>query len=141
MGKRIAEETIDEAAFEAAIQRFVAGFVIKTKRERALLMLRREHGFGRIQTLQKLPEWVDPALQTELGRTKANAALVRSIYARFGSRPGVLIDERGVHRVTMATGTDVGSWGALFISDDGEIAVLSREIGPPVLCARSALHL
>jgi hypothetical protein len=136
-GGSAVEEPIDDEVLEAAIRCFVDGFVIESKRERAQRLLR-----GRparwTDTMEHLPTWVEPALQTEL---VGNASLPKQLQERFGSLRGVLIDSRGARRTTIAgamwtTTTSNGS-GALFVSDSGELALLVPETGPPSLCHRT----
>jgi hypothetical protein len=61
------DEPIDAAELEAVIRRFVDRFVIKSRRARAYLFLT-SRPKQRIETLQKPPEWLDRALQAEIGR-------------------------------------------------------------------------
>jgi hypothetical protein len=117
------------------IDAFLDGFVVKTKRERArkLLLGTSEQ---RIAALQKLPEWLEPALQTEL---KGKSASPQQLEARFGKLEGHLIDHSGVCRVTIdeAQGVADGGFGALFISDNGKVGLQIPEVGAPTLTVRS----
>jgi hypothetical protein len=123
-------ERVDPAAMRA-VRGFVATFVVPNKRERAQLFLlgRPER---RIATLQELPQWVEPTAQTDLnGNTGFPAALEK----RFGNLRGLLLDDEGTSNCTIAEAVETADeFGALFISDSGEIALLIPEVGPPTLC-------
>jgi len=59
---------------------------------------------------------------------------------RFGDLRGVVIDTAGARHMTIAGAVSVttGGFGAVFIADAGELALLVHEIGPPTLCLRPA---
>jgi hypothetical protein len=117
-------EPIDTATLEATIRRFVDAFVIESRRERAYLFLTSKPK-QRIDTLQKLPDWVERSLQTELRRDQIPTGL-----------RGVLIDDDGARHTTIDAAMSSES-GALFIADIGELALLVPEIGPLTLCRRA----
>jgi hypothetical protein len=52
---------------------------------------------------------------------------------------GELVDEDDVSRVTIdqARAFSNGGFGAFFVSDNGEVALLIPEVGKPTLCIRS----
>jgi len=131
------EEPIEDADLEKAIERFIDAFVIKTKQERAGLLLR-ARSERRDETLQRLPSWVAPGLQTEL---EGNADSPQHVQRRFGALRGVLIDYRGARRMTIAgalwmSKVKIG-FATLFISDAGSVALLVPETGRSILCVRS----
>jgi hypothetical protein len=114
------------------VDRFVATFVITAKRERAtLLLLTRPH--ERIGMLQGLPNWLMPGVGSEL---RGNLA---SLATSVGDKPGIVFDHQSVRATTLGTSGESNQWGALFISDDGRLALIFAEVGEPLLCTTTRL--
>jgi len=114
------------------VDRFVTTFVIAAKRERAkMLLLTRPH--ERIGTLQGLPNWLTAGVGSELRGD------VASIATQVGDLPGIVFDHQSVRATTLGTSNESNQWGALFISDDGRLALIFAEIGEPLLCTTTRL--
>ncbi len=128
------KEPLDDSATKFALERFVATFVSKVKRERALMLL---GGSGRIEGLQRLHDWIDVKFQTLL---QGSLGFPQHLQARFGDLQGVLVDDRGAWRTTIAgaSWSAAGGFGALFVSDAGDLALLLAEIGPTTLVSALA---
>lgn len=115
------------------IDNFINGFVAEEKRARARKLLLGGYE-QRIAALQKLPEWL-----VEGVRVEDNAATLSELIVRFGKLQGSLVDEIEITEITIDSvcALAMGGFGALFISDNGAVAVLFPEIGRPTLCVRT----
>jgi hypothetical protein len=81
MTKRLTEKQTN------IIQRFIDCFIVETKRGRAKKLLLGTYE-QRIEAIQKLPDWLDRAVQVE-----ADATTPKALAARFGQLQGELVDE------------------------------------------------
>lgn len=61
----VIDEPVEPEIADLAVTRFIHQFVVKTKRDRALLLFGRTKR-GREGLLQQLPEWIDANFTTEL---------------------------------------------------------------------------
>ena len=127
---------VDASAVETAVMRFVATFVLKSNRKRAQRLL-----LGRperlIETLQELPEWVEPSSRSDLD---GNTGFPQHVQKRFGDLRGVLMNEHHACSVTIAGAVSLssGGFGALFVADSAAIALLIPEFGAPTLCMKGS---
>ena len=128
---------VDVSVVEAAVKRFVATFVLKSKRERAQRFLL-GHPERRIETLEQLPDWVEPSSRSDLD---GNAGFPQHVQTRFGDLRGVLVNDHDACSVTIAGAVSLstGKLGALFVADNADIALLVPEIGPPTLCMKGSV--
>lgn len=128
------DRVANEAASAAAIQRFVATFVIASKRERMLAMLSHRDRNKRNEAIQTVYKWIDPKLKSEL---EGNTGFPQHLKARFGDLPGIFIDEANASHVSVAGAAVLaeGGFGAIFIADAATIALLFPEVGPATLCS------
>jgi hypothetical protein len=124
----------DETAL-AAVTRFVETFVAKHKRERIQAGLLHSKQQRRIESIQQVYKWIDPALQSEL---EGNTGFPQHLQERFGDLRGVMIDDRAARHVTVAGAAVLssGQFGSIFMADSAAIALLFPEIGPPTLCLK-----
>jgi hypothetical protein len=119
-----------------AVARFVAEFVVTSKRERARMLLVHDDRQRRIEGLQTLYKWLRREATTELG---GGAGFPHRLRERFGEVRGILVREGdaltvGVpHAAFLATGTS----GALFLADATRMALLFPEVGPPTLIRKA----
>lgn len=127
----VVERPVDAAAIDAAIATFIEHFVAPARRDRARFELgsppRRWRG------LDALERWLDPRRSASL---EGNTGFPQHLHARFGARPGVLVRERDGARMTIAEAASIAGDRAFFLADDGQLALVFVEIGPPYLCTR-----
>ena len=124
----------DEAAARAAVERFVTTFVEPSRRDRMVTMLLHKDRNKRCEAIQHVYKWIDPARQTELA---GSVGTPEQLKKRFGELSGIVIDETSARHMTIAEATSraANGFGAIFIADAQEIAVLFPEVGPPTLCS------
>ncbi len=124
----------DELATSAAVQRFVMTFVDPSRRERMVTMLLHKDRNKRSEAIQHVYKWVDPTRQTELA---GSAGMPDQLKKRFHELSGILIDEASARHVTIGEAASLATtgFGAIFIADGHDIAVLFPEVGPPTLCS------
>ena len=124
----------DDAAL-VAVKRFVETFVMKEKRERVQAGLLHRSQQRRLETIQTAYKWIDPSLQTEL---EGNTGFPQHLHERFGDLRGVMLDDRGARKVTVAGASVLasGQFGSIFMADSSAIALLFPEVGPPTLCLK-----
>ena len=117
---------LGEVDIEAAARSFAERFVVSHKRERAQMVLssaRRRRG----EILGAEP-WLDP------GFTLAPAQ-VGAVIASASHRVGVLFTREACARATLGDALQCsGSEDALFVADDGRLAVYFFEVGDPTVC-------
>lgn len=122
-------EPVDLRALDAALRLFASTFVVDDKRtqiHKRLLASER-----RVETLETLPRWIRTRTAPLEGADQSPAGL----RARFGELVGIVVDEDGARRTTIAHALERGrARASLFIADSGNVALITG--AAPVLCSR-----
>lgn len=111
-----------------AIERFVDAFITAQRRERARKLLLGKYE-QRIQALQALPEWMNATVNTQELRGAAPAEL-----AKHADVHGWFLDDKSFERAQLRDVPISGGFGALFVSEDGQFALIVPEVGNVLLC-------
>lgn len=119
----------DDATVEKLVREFIHHFVERSRRERAeLYLLNRSK---RARGLCDLWKWLEPDATEELGGA---VGFPQHLDEGFPGVRGVLLDYKGrALRVTAAEAAILGEDISLFIANDGQMALLFAERGPPML--------
>jgi len=122
---------VDPRGLDAALRLFTQTFVVDDKRtqiHKRLLTAER-----RVETLETLPRWIRTRTAPLAGADQSPAGL----HARFGVLVGVRLGETGASRTTIAHALELGRGvPSLFIADSGNLALITRADGGPLLCSR-----
>ncbi len=122
---------MEHRALDAALRLFTATFVVDDKRTQ--VQKRLATGERRGETLATLARWIRTRTAPLVGVDQSPAG----IRARFGELVGVVIDEAGAQRMTIADALQHGRGRAtLFIADSGSLALITAPDAPPLLCSR-----
>lgn len=126
-----APQPVDHHALNAALQQFVATFVVDDKRsqihKRLLTSERRR------ETLVSLPRWIAVGTAPLEGADRSPAGL----RARLGEMTGIRLTEDGASRTTIVRALELDrGTSTLFIADTGHVAMITVVDGPPILCSR-----
>jgi hypothetical protein len=124
-------EAVDQRGLDAALRLFATTFVVEDKRtqiHKRLLTAER-----RVETLGTLPRWIRTRTAPLEGAEQSPAGL----RARFGELVGIVVDEGGARRTTIANALVLGrDHAALFIADSGALALIMASGTAPLLCSR-----
>jgi hypothetical protein len=114
-----------------AIDAFINGFVVPTKRIRARRLLL-GNSEQRIEAIQRLRDWLDPAVSVAVFRGL-------DLGVKFEGLQGRLLDHASLTRMPIddAEAHANGGFGALFISDNRRVVLLIPEVGQSELCVTS----
>jgi hypothetical protein len=122
-------EAVDQRGLDAALRLFTSNFVVDDKRtqvHKRLLTAER-----RVETLGTLPRWIRTRTAPLEGAEQSPAGL----RARFGELVGIVVDEDGARRTTIAHALELGrDRTSLFIADTGGLALITGAV--PLLCSR-----
>jgi hypothetical protein len=122
-------QAVDPRGLDAALRLFTTTFVVDDKRtqvHKRLLTSER-----RVETLTTLPRWIRTRQAPLEGADQSPAGL----RVRFGELVGIVLDEDGARRTTIAHALELGRDRALlFIADSGNVAMITGT--PPILCSR-----
>jgi hypothetical protein len=120
-----------EPARGAAIRLFVKTFVVDEKQAQIAKRLATEE--RRLETIATLPRWIRTRA-TPLEGTDQSPAGLRT---RFGDLVGVVLDEDGARRTTIAHALELGRGRrTLFVADTGSLALITSPDAAPLLCSR-----
>jgi hypothetical protein len=126
-----APQPVDPHALDAALRLFVSTFIVDDKRSqihKRLLASER-----RAETLASLPRWIAGGTLPLEGADRSPSGL----RARFGDLTGIRLTEEGSSRTTIAHALELGrKTSAVFIADNGNLAMITMMGEPPVLCSR-----
>jgi hypothetical protein len=126
-----APRPVDHRALDAALRLFVSAFVVDDKRSqihKRLLASER-----RAETLASLPRWIAGGAVPLEGADRSPPGL----RARFGELTGIRLAEEGAIRTTIAHALELGRrTSAVFIADNGNLAMITLVGELPVLCSR-----
>ena len=122
-------EPVDQRALDAALRLFTSTFVVDDKRtqvHKRLLAMER-----RVETLETLPRWIRTRTAPLEGADQSPAGL----RARFGELVGIVVDEQGARRTTIAHALELGrARASLFVADNGSLALITGAAA--ILCSR-----
>ncbi len=122
---------VDRHGLAAALRLFVTTFVTADKRTQ--IQTRLLAGERRLETLGTLPRWISVRMAPLAGADQSPAGL----RTRFGELLGVHLRESGASRTTIAGALELGRGSSsLFISDSGNIALITVTDGASILCSR-----
>jgi hypothetical protein len=123
-------ERLEQRALDAALRLFTTTFVVDDKQKQ--MQQRLATAERRLETLEALPRWIRTRNAPLEGADRSPAGLRK----RFGELSGVVLDEAGATRTTIANALDQHrTTPSLFIADNGSLAMITtREL--PILCSR-----
>ncbi|MDQ3340559.1 MAG: hypothetical protein M4D80_35830 [Myxococcota bacterium] len=124
-------QPVDPRGLDAALRLFTTTFVIDDKRtqvHKRLVTAER-----RVETLTTLPRWIRTRQAPLEGADQSPTGL----RARFGELVGIVLDEDGARRTTIAHALELGrARVSLFVADNGSVAMITATDAPPILCSR-----
>jgi hypothetical protein len=114
---------------DPALRLFAATFVVDDKRTQIHKRLSTKD--RRVETLETLPRWIRTRTAPLEGADKSPAG----IRARFGELSGVIVDAEGARRATIADAVALRH-AAVFIADNGSLALITSAGAAPLLCSK-----